>query len=47
MIAGNNDGSSISTLKLYHPIVASEVRIYPVRWVGVLAVQIDLGLLKF
>ncbi len=47
MIQGNNDGGSTSWLKLYQPIVATEVRIYPVSWVGNMALQVDLWLLSF
>lgn len=45
MVAGNSDGSSTSWLKLYHPIVATELRFYPVRWVGVLTLQTDVSLM--
>jgi len=47
MIVANTDGDSTSWLKLYHPIIATELRIYPVRWVGILQLQVDLSMLSF
>jgi hypothetical protein len=47
MVVGNSDGDTTSWLKLYHPIIATEVRVYPVRWVGVLALQTDLSILSY
>jgi hypothetical protein len=47
MIVGNSDGSSTSWLKMYHPIVATELRVYPVGWVGALSLQVDLWVLHF
>jgi hypothetical protein len=41
-IAGNSDGSTVSLLQLYHPIVATEIRIYPVGWNGQVALQLEL-----
>ncbi len=46
-VAGNSDGGSTSWLKLFHPIVATELRIYPVSWVGDMALQVDLWMLAF
>ena len=47
MVVANTDGDSTSCLKLYHPMIATELRIYPVRWVGVMALQTDLSMLDF
>ena len=47
MISANNNRDTVSWLRLYHPIVATEVRIYPVRWVGMMGLQVDLSLLTF
>jgi hypothetical protein len=41
-IAGNSDGQSTSTLQVYHPIIATEIRIYPVAWVNQIVLQVEL-----
>lgn len=46
-VVGNSDGSSTSWLKVYHPIVATELRLYPVSWVGDMSLQLDLWMLSF
>lgn len=45
MVTGNADGNNVSTLQLSHPIIATEVRIYPVSWSASISLQIDLGIL--
>ena len=44
-ISGNNDASNVSTLQLSHPIIATELRIYPVSWFSSIRLQLDLGIL--
>jgi hypothetical protein len=41
-IEGNTNGQGTSTLQVYHPIIASEIRIYPVAWVNQIALQVEL-----
>lgn len=39
-VSGNTDGASKASLNLYHPIIASEVRLYPVGWNRAINLQV-------
>lgn len=41
-ITGNSDGTSPSTLNLPHPIIATELRLYPVSWNNQINLQVEL-----
>jgi hypothetical protein len=36
------NGNEIAELKLTHPIIATEIRIYPLRWVGNIWMSIEM-----
>lgn len=40
MVEGNSEGVRTSSLQLTHPVIASELRVYPVRWSGQIALQL-------
>lgn len=41
-VRGNVNGNEVAELKLTHPIVANEIRIYPLRWVGGIWMSVDM-----
>jgi hypothetical protein len=41
-VRGNMNGNEIAELKLTHPIIATEIRIYPLRWVGDIWMSIEM-----
>ena len=36
------NGSDVAELKLTHPIIASEIRIYALRWVGSIWMSLEM-----
>lgn len=41
-VRGNVNGNDMAELKLTHPIVANEIRIYPLKWVGGIWMSVEM-----